>query len=105
MKKTPIVDKIPAYVQTLASHDVDCMGGLLKGFFLKEHPTAFLALGEMFNLQELKDMAETELLIQLDKENMVAMISIGEIFRADEILEAALKMTKANMAWLRSQVL
>ena len=50
-------------------------------------------------------MAETELLIQLDKENMVAMISIGEIFRADEILEAALKMTKANMAWLRSQVL
>ena len=72
---------------------------------VKEHPVAFLALGEVYNLQELKDMAETELLIQLDKENMVAMISIGKVFRADEILEAALKMTKANMAWLRSQVL
>ena len=71
---------------------------------LKGHPTAFLALGEMYDLQELKDLAEAELMVQLDKENMVAMISIGETFRAKEILEAALKMTKVNMTWLRSQV-
>ena len=62
-------------------------------------------MGEMYHLKELKDMAETELLIQLDKENMVAMLSIGDIFRAEDILEAALKMTKANMPWLRSQVI
>ena len=78
--------------------------GNLPELLLKEHPAAFLALGEMYDMRELKELAETELLIQLDKENMVAMISIGEIFRADEILEAALKMTKANMDWLRSQV-
>ena len=64
----------------------------------------FLALGELYDLQELKELAEAELLIQLDKENMVGMISIGEIFRADDILSAALKMTKANMSWLRCQV-
>ena len=78
--------------------------GELQEGLLKEHPAAFLAMGEMYHLKELKDMAETELLIQLDKENMVAMLSIGDIFRADDILEAALKMTKANMPWLRSQV-
>ena len=71
---------------------------------LKEHTLAFLELGEMYNLQEMKDLAEMELLNQLEKENMVEMISIGESFRADMILEAALKMTKSNMAWLRNQV-
>ena len=79
--------------------------GHLQEGLLKENPVAFLALGEMYDLEELKNLAETELLIQLDKENMVAMISIGDIFKADEILEAALKMTKANMPWLRSQVI
>ena len=71
---------------------------------MKEHASAFLALGELYNMKELKNLAEAELLIQLDKENMVAMLSIGEVFRADDILEAALKMTKVHMTWLRSQV-
>ena len=71
---------------------------------LKEHASAFLAMGELYDLQVLKSMAETELLSQLDKENMVELISIGDIFRAENIFEAALKMTRANMAWLRNQV-
>ena len=71
---------------------------------LKEHALAFLAMGEMYNMQELKDKAERELLSQLDKENMVEMISLGEFYRAEEIFEAALKMTKINMTWLRNQV-
>ena len=48
--------------------------------------------------------AEVELVDQLDKENMVAMLSIAEFYRADDIFEAALKMTKINMTWLRNQV-
>ena len=71
---------------------------------LNEQPSAFLAMGEMFDLQDLKDLAETELLIQLDKVNMVAMISLGELFRAEKILDAALKMARVNMSWLKSQV-
>ena len=71
---------------------------------LKEQPSAFLAMGEMFDLQDLKDLAETELLIQLDKVNMMAMISLGELFRAEKILDAALKMARVNMSWLKSQV-
>ena len=58
----------------------------------------------MYDLQELKSLAEEEMLLQLAKENMVQMISLGEIFRADNIFEAALRMTKANMTWLLSQV-
>ena len=71
---------------------------------LKEQPSAFLAMGEMFDMQDLKDLAETEMLIQLDKVNMVAMISLGELFRAEKILDAALKMARVNMSWLKSQV-
>ena len=78
--------------------------GHLEEDVLKEHAPAFLALGEMYDLQELKSLAEEEMLIQLAKENMVQMISLGEIFRADAIFEAALRTTKVNMTWLRSQV-
>merc|ERR1719239_1924840 len=77
--------------------------GEVEECLLKEHALAFLAMGEMYDLQELKEMAATELLIQLDKENMVAMISLGDLFRAENVFEAALKMTKANMNWLQSQ--
>ena len=78
--------------------------GDLEEDVLKEHAPAFLSLGEMYDLQELKNLAEMEMLNQLTKENMVQMISLGEIFRANDIFEAALRMTKANMTWLRSQV-
>ena len=79
--------------------------GELKEGMLEEQPDAFLELGNKYDMQALKDLAEGELLRQLSKKNMVELMSIGEIFRADKIFEAALKMTKGNMAWLRSQVL
>ena len=49
-------------------------------------------------------MAEKELLCQIEKENMVEMISIGDFYSAEDLFEAALKMTKVNMSWLRNQV-
>ena len=96
IKKNPI-ESFSAFVQYIYT-------GKMHEELLKEHAAAFLAMGELYDLQELKDMAENELLIQLDKENMVALISVGDIFRAENIFEAALKMTRANMTWLRSQV-
>ena len=71
---------------------------------LKEEALAFLELGNKYDVQELKDLAEGEMLKQLDKKNMVKFVSIGDHFNANKIFEAALKMTKANMNWLRSQV-
>ena len=78
--------------------------GDLEEDVLKENAPAFLEMGDMYELQELKNLAETEMLSQLTKENMLQMILLGEIFRADDIFEAALRMTKANMTWVRSQV-
>ena len=78
--------------------------GEVEQALLKGHRSAFLAMGELYDIKELKDMAEVELVNQLNKENMVEMINTGELFRADDLFEAALKFTKANMSWLRSQV-
>ena len=71
---------------------------------MKENAPAFLEMGQMFFLQELKDMAERKLLSQLDKTNMVRLAFLGDHFGAEDIFEAALKMIKINMAWLRHQV-
>ena len=71
---------------------------------LKEEALAFLELGNKYDVQELKDLAEAELLVQLDKNNMVHFLSIGDTFNATKIFEAAMKMTKANMTLLRSHV-
>ena len=78
--------------------------GELEEDLLKEHAVAFLELGNKYDVQELKDLAEGEMLKQLDKKNMVKFVSIGDHFNANKIFEAALKMTKVNMNWLRSQV-
>ena len=78
--------------------------GELEEGILGEEAEAFLELGDMCDMKALKDLAEGKLLRKLNKKNMVELISIGESFRADRIFEAALKMTKGNMAWLHSQV-
>ena len=51
----------------------------------KKHAPAFLAIAKMYDLQELKDLAEAEMLKQLTKNNMVQMISLGKFFRVDDI--------------------
>ena len=71
---------------------------------LQMHAVAFLELGDKYDVQHLKLLSEGQMLRQLDRKNMVEFISIGYHFRADKIFEAALKLTKANMTWLRTQV-
>ena len=78
--------------------------GELKENLLKQDAVAYLELGEKYDIQELKYLAEVEMLKQLDKKNMVQFVFIGDLFNANKISEAALKMTKGNMSWLRSQV-
>lgn len=78
--------------------------GELEERLLKEQALGLLELGDKYDVQELKQLAEEELVKQLDKWNMRKMISIGETFNAKVILKAALKMKKANRVWLWSQV-
>ena len=79
--------------------------GELEERMLKEQALGLLELGDKYDVQELKQLAEEELVKQLDKWNMKKMISIGETFNAKVILRAALKMKKANRVWLWCQVL
>ena len=78
--------------------------GELEENLLKQDAVAYLELGEQYDIQELKYLAEGTMLKQLDKKNMVEFLYIGDLFNATKIFEAALKMTKGNMSWLRSQV-
>ena len=55
--------------------------GKLDEAILEEHAPAFLELGEMYDLQELKSAAEQELVGQLDLKSMVRLLGIGELFR------------------------
>ena len=55
--------------------------GKLDEAILKDHAPAFLELGEMYDLQELKSTAEQELVGQLDLKSMVRLLSIGELLR------------------------
>ena len=71
---------------------------------MKDNASAFLDMAQVYYLQKLKDMAEKELFSQLDKENMVTMAYLGELFEAKDIFEAALKIININIAWLRHQV-
>ena len=59
--------------------------GKLDEAILKEHAPAFLELGEMYDLQELKSTAEQELVGQLDLKSMVRLLSIGELFRLPKV--------------------
>ena len=78
--------------------------GKLDEYILKEHAAPFLELGEMYDLVELKSTAERELLGQLNLKSMVRLLSFGELLGANELFEAALKMTKTNISWLKTQV-
>ena len=78
--------------------------GELEEGIVKEEATVFLELGEKYDVQGLKDLAEDQMVKLLDKKNMVEFLSVGDMFNAGRIFEAALRMTKSNITWLRSQV-
>ena len=96
-----------ANIQISAEVGKALVGYIYDGEVAKElmnvHASTFLSLGEMYNIQGLKDAAELELLSQLKKENMVDMIHLGELHKAQALFEAAFRMTKVNMTWLRDQ--
>ena len=55
--------------------------GELQDDLMKEHASALMVMGELYDIQELKGQAEAELLSELTKENMVQMISLAEQYR------------------------
>ena len=48
---------------------------------LQEEVVAFLELGEQYQVEKLKELAEEKMLQLLDKENMVKFLVAGDLFR------------------------
>ena len=48
---------------------------------LREEVVAFLELGEKYEVEKLKELAEEKMLQLLDKRNMVKFLIAGDMFR------------------------
>ena len=48
---------------------------------LKEEAVAFLELGEKYQMERLKELAEQKMMLLLAKENMVKFLIAGDLFR------------------------
>jgi len=64
---------------------------------LQEEVVSFLELGEQYDVEKLKELAEEKMLQLLDKETMVKFLMAGDLFRAARIKEATLKLAKINL--------
>ena len=77
--------------------------GKLDDDILGQEAVALFELGERYNIPALKHLAEGEMLRQLNRNNMLEILTIGRLFNAKTMFETALEMTKANLNWLHSQ--
>ena len=68
---------------------------------LEREAISFLEMGDKYQVPGLKELAEDEMIDQLNRENMVHLLALSDLYRAQELREAAIKFTKLNMSWLR----
>jgi len=70
---------------------------------LEQEVEAFLELGDKYQVDRLKELAEDSMLRMLDKTNAVPFLATGDQFRAPRIRAAALLLTKASLVELRGE--
>ena len=75
---------------------------MLEKDILEREAIAFLEVGDKYQVPGLKELAEDEMIDQLNRENMVHLLALSDLYRAQELREAAIKFTKLNMSWIRS---
>ena len=84
-----------AFVEFIYTAKVD------KAILAKE-ALSLLEVGDKYQVPGLKELAEEEMMKQLSRENMVKLLAISDLYRAKDLREAAIKFTKLNMSWIRS---
>jgi len=70
---------------------------------LEQEVEAFLELGDKYQVDRLKELAEDTMLRMLDKTNAVPFLATGDQFRATRIRAAALRLIKASLMELRGE--
>ena len=68
-----------AFVETIYT-------GKLSASILKKEAYSFLQIGDKYQIRGLKDLAEEEMINQLDRENMVKLLAIGDMFSTLSVL-------------------
>ena len=69
---------------------------------LAKEALSLLEVGDKYQVPGLKELAEEEMMKQLNRENMVKLLAISDLYRAKDLREAAIRFTKLNMSWIRS---
>jgi len=70
---------------------------------MKENAFSFLELGEKYDMAELKEVAEQNMIANLSKENMLNFFLAGELYKGVKIKAAAKTFLKQNMKSLMEQ--
>merc|ERR1719430_2372115 len=64
---------------------------------LKEEAATFLDLGEMYEINGLKELAEENMLATLNEDNMIEYFLAGDKYKAGKIRKRAKNMLKLNL--------
>jgi len=70
---------------------------------LEQEVVAFLELGEKYQVEKLKELAEVTMVRSLKKENLIEFFQAADMFRAPRAKAAAMELARANRAWLRGE--
>jgi len=63
---------------------------------LKENVESFLDLGEKYNLAGLKELAEQDMIANLDRDNMISFFLSGDLYNGEKIKAAAKSFLRQN---------
>merc|ERR1719427_1278897 len=64
---------------------------------MKENAVSFLDLGEKYDMGELKEVVEQNMIANLNKENMLNFFLAGELYKGEKIKAAGKPFLKQNM--------
>ena len=71
--------------------------GEIEAGILEEEVESFLKVGDMYQVEEVKNMAEDMMIERLDRENMIKFLVAGEENHADRIRAKAKELVKMNL--------
>ena len=77
--------------------------GKVKEDILVEHVGEFLELGEMYEMETLKMIAENKMMEILNTENMIRFFVAGDLYRAKRIRDKAKCFLKINLKKMKEK--
>jgi len=95
----------------ILNHTDDVVESFVKFFYtnhidddvLNKHAMSFFDLGEHYQMEGLKKMAEQSLIANLSKENMLSYFTAGDMYHGEDIKEAARVFIRKNRRSLVEQ--